>query len=124
MAFRFSFAKQYNTERLFDVDTSEYEYQSLEELYTGDENQIFQVCGIYINTKSQFGDAPVIATDFCYVNLPQHMLQVCNEILNDPKAIRAINEGRVGFTIYQYEQKRFGTKCYSIRWCDVDPNVI
>ena len=119
MAFKFSFAKQYNTERLFDIDTSDYEYRSLEELYTGDENQVFEVRGIYINTKSNFGDAPVVATDFCYVNFPQHLPDVCKEILNDKSAIKAINDGRVGFTIYKYTQKRFGTECYSVRWVDI-----
>lgn len=125
MAKKFSFAKIYNTERLFDIDTSSFEYVSLQELFEdvdGDTEYKFPVRAIYINTKSEFGDAPVIATDNCYVNIPQHMLETCRAILRDPAAVQAINDGAVAFTVYEYEQKRFGRKCYSIRWADADLN--
>jgi hypothetical protein len=122
MAFKFNFSKKYNTERLFDIDTSNFEYQDLSDLYNEDEpEKVFPVRGIYINTKGKFDDRPVIATSDCYVNLPAHLCDVCREILNDPKAIRAINEGMVGFTIYTYEQRRYEKTCYSIRWADVNP---
>ena len=123
MAKKFSFAKTYNTERLFDVDTSNFEYVSLQELYDnveGDEEYKFPVRAIYINTKSEYGDAPVIATDSCYVNIPQHLVDTCRAILRDPAAVQAINDGAVAFTIYKYEQKRFNRECYSIRWADAD----
>lgn len=123
MAKKFSFAKTYNTERLFDIDTSSFEYCSLQDLYeavNGDEEAKFPVCAIYINTKSEFGDAPVLATDACYVNLPQHLLETCKAILRDPAAVKAINDGAVAFTIYKYEQKRYSRECYSIRWADAD----
>lgn len=117
----FKFAKKYNTEKLFNIDTSEFEYVSLADLYTGDETTVFPVRGIYINTKGNYDDAPVIATDEEYVNLPAHLTTVCKEILSDREAIRAINEWRVGFTIYKYTQKRYGRECYSIRWADTNP---
>ena len=34
-------------------------------------------------------------------------------------AIKAINEGRVGVTIYKYTQKRFNKVCYNVRWVDL-----
>ena len=34
---RFSFSKKYNTERMFDIDTSNFDYKSLEELYVDDD---------------------------------------------------------------------------------------
>lgn len=130
MAKKFSFASKYNTERLFDVDTSNYEYVSLEYLYNeslkeceGDidsaENTAYPVLGLYINTKGNYDDAPVAATDDCYVNLPAHLTQSVREILKDPSAIKAINEGKVGFTIYSYTQRRYNKECYSIRWVDM-----
>lgn len=130
MANKFSFSTKYNTERLFDVDTSGFEYVSLEFLYkeslnahegeiAAAENEVYPVLGLYINTKGNFDDAPVVATDDCYVNLPAHLCETVREILRDPRAIKAINDGKVGFAIYSYTQRRFNKECFSIRWVDM-----
>lgn len=130
MANKFSFSTKYNTERLFDVDTSGFEYVSLEFLYkealdahegeiAAAEAEVYPVLALYINTKGNFDDAPVVATEECYVNLPAHLCETVREILRDPRAIKAINDGKVGFTIYSYVQRRFNKECYSIRWVDM-----
>ena len=123
MAFGFSFAGEYNREKLFDIDTEGFEYLNLDDIFDGDESRVFPCNGIYISTKGYYGKHPIVATDNCYVNLPQHMMDMCEDILNDKRAVKAINDGRVGFTIYKYVQKRFGTECYSIRWVDIKPNT-
>ena len=117
----FSFSKRYNKERLFNIDTTGYEYKSLEEIYNN-EQEVFAVNGIYINEKSLYDPAPVIASNGYYVNLPSHMLAECREILNDGQAIIAINRGTVGFSIYKYHNNRFNRDCYSIKWVDVNPD--
>lgn len=123
-----SFSKKYNKERLFTVDTSTFEYVSLETLYdtlavdeeTGDVIQEpFIVRGVYINTHGMYDPAPVIATDNCYVNLPSHLNDVCRDMINDKQSIKAINDGKVGFIIYKYFQARFQKDCYSIEWVDL-----
>lgn len=116
----FSFSKAFNTEKVFDIDTDGFDYKSLEELFI-DEETVYPVRGLYINTKGLYDDAPLIATDEYYVNLPAHMVNSAREILNDRRAIKAINDGVVGFTIYKYHQKRYDKECYNIRWVDVDP---
>jgi hypothetical protein len=123
MAFRYSFASEYNREKLFDIDTSNFEYFNLEDIFDGDETKVYPCNGIYISTKGYYGEHPVVAMDDKYVNLPQHMMDMVKDILNDKRAVRAINDGTVGFTIYTYEQKRYGTTCYSIRWVDIKPNT-
>lgn len=143
----FSISKKYNKEKLFNINTDGFEYVSLEELYkeTAEmqaeatdymysedsdevtkivEETIFQVRGIYINTKGLYDDAPVVALDSAYVNLPAHMTQICQEILRDPQAIAAINAGRVGFTIYTYVKPQYHKTCYSIKWVDTEPNPL
>lgn len=126
----FSFGKKFNKERLFPVDTSEFEYYSLEDLYKesleeagGDIEEAnekeYTIYGVYINTKGNYGPAPVLAIEDRYVNLPAHMTETCEAMLKDPQCIKAINEGRCGFTIYQYTQKRYSNVCYSVRWCDL-----
>ena len=115
-----SFAKRFNKEKLFNIDCSDFEYYSLEEMYK-DNDTVYPVRGIYINTKSLYDDAPVIATDSYYVNFPAHMLDSCKDILKDKSAIADINRGVVGYKIYKYVQKKFNKECYSVEWVDVDP---
>lgn len=123
---KFSFSKRFNSEKLFDIDTSEFEYMSLEDLATATANSeeppVFVVRGIYINNKSLYDPAPVIALDDCYVNLPPHLLPACQEMIRDRQAVDAINEGRCGFRIETYYQKRFKKDCYSVEWVDVLPD--
>lgn len=126
----FSFSKKFNKQRTFTVDTSNFEYYNLEDLFNeqlelcdGDVEEaskfVYAICGVYINTKSLYDPAPVIALNDRYVNLPSHMTQTCLDMLADASCIKAINEGKCGFRIYQYEQKRFNKTCYSVEWVDV-----
>lgn len=119
MASRFSFSKRYNKEKVFTINTSTFEYFSLEEMYQ-DEETVYPVRGVYINNKSLYDPAPVLATDRYYVNLPAHMVDECRDIISDRQAISAINRGLVGFTIYNYHQERFNKDCYSIKWVDIE----
>lgn len=129
----FSFGSRYGTTgKLFTVDTTDFTYHSLEELYTkleqfygGDTDAVesyqFQLRGIYINTKSYFGDAPVFATDDGYVNVPESMLSTALDMKKDRMAINAINNGQAGFTIYKYTHPKYGRVCYNVRLCDYAP---
>lgn len=133
---KFSVSKRYNREKLFSIDTSDFDYFTLEDLYdmakdaadeavgsTGadlsPEEIPFTVYGIYINTKGNFDPAPVLALEDRYVNLPAHMTPVCEDMLRDAEAVKAINEGHVGITVYQYLQKRYNRICYNVRWVDL-----
>ena len=122
MAFNFS---KLNKERLFDVDTSDFEYTNLEELFeeNGDD-KVYKVTGVYVGTKSQFDDeTPLVAIEDRYVNLPQHQLSQVKDILADKTAIKAINDGKCGFVIESYYQKRFKKTCYVARWGSYDDLV-
>ena len=121
MAERFSFSKKFNKERIFDIDTSDFGYVSLQELYQDDET-VYPVRGIYENKKSLYGPAVVLATDSFYVNLPSHLFDECKEILSDRLAVNEIKKGRVGFTIYKYKLDKYSDTFYSIRWVDINPD--
>ena len=118
-----SFSKRFNTEKLFNIDTTDFDYHSLEELteQPGDEPEdcVYVVRGIYINKKSLYDPSPVIALDDCYVNFPAHLLDVCQEMLSDRAVVDAINEGHCGFRVTKYHQKRFNKDCYSVEWVDL-----
>lgn len=125
----FSSFSSFNKERLFDIDTSDFEYLKLKDLYERDgEGEIYPVRGIYIGTKSEFADeSPVLATDTHYVNLPQHQLIDIKEMLNSRQAINCINNGGAGFTIEKYNKKlkSGATKvCYKAHWVDYESGDI
>lgn len=115
-----AFASRFNKSRKFDVDTSNFEYMSLAELYyTHGEEMVYPLTAIYINTKSMYGNAPVFATDDCFVNAPSHMLDTAKEILADEEAVADINSGKVGFEIYPYKAEKFNRDCFGINFIDM-----
>ena len=118
-----SFAAKYNKGSKFDIDTEGWsEYRDLKTLYhKKDPEKTFPVWGFYINTKSQFGDAPVIICDGYFVNCPKHMLETVKEILQTPEDIEAINAGHVAFKIRTYTAANYKNKlCYGIDFVDVE----
>lgn len=113
------FAK-YNRTRKFDIDTTDFEYISLAELYGQDQDKVHVIRGIYINTKSKYGAAPVFAIDGYFVNVPAHLLDTCQEMLQDDETIDLINAGKAGFTIYIYHNDKFKIDCFGVEFVDID----
>lgn len=117
-----SFAKRFNTPTAnFDFEMPEnHEYIDLRSLASQrglDEAYVVRM--LYINKKGKFGDNPVVVTDDHLVNLPSHLLETVKDILTDAPSISMINNGEVGFKIYQYNNQ-FGDQ-YSIEWIDIPP---
>lgn len=114
---------RFNNENVkFDFEPSKnFEYKTLVELYKANKkDKVYEVKGLFINTKSKFGDSPVAVTEKFYVNLPSHMTNTVREIREDVGLIADINNGKIGFTIYEYEQKKYKKTCYSINWVDIN----
>ena len=117
-----SFAARHAKGSVFECNTEGFEYKSLGELYEElGEDQEYPIQGLYINKKSEYGDAPVaIGHDF-FINLPGHMLDECLEILKSAEDVADIKAGKVGFKIYTYvkELKKGSRTCYGVRWIDI-----
>lgn len=114
------FASKFNRNRKFNADTTGFQYASMADLFNQNgAGNVYPLTAIYINSKSKFGDAPVFATDSCFVNGPAYMLDTVREILADDEAIEAINGGKVGFTIYPYVNDRFKRECFGINFVDI-----
>jgi hypothetical protein len=123
---KFSFSRKYNTEKLFNIDTKNFDYLSLEDLMKAPhdddvdpEQTVYVVRGIYINNKGLYEAAPVIALDDTYVNFPAHLTEVCREMIKDPVAVAEINAGHLGFRIEKYFKERYNKDCYSVEWVDL-----
>lgn len=117
---KFSVSK-FNKTRLFDIDTTGFDYMSLDDLYDGSEpKKVFVIRGIFIGTKGKFGAQPIFALDTCFVNIPQHQLETAEELRATPEAVEAINNGDVGFMVRPYTSKRYNKQCYDIVFVDLD----
>lgn len=118
-----TFASKFNKVR-FGIDTSNFEYIKLSDIFNsekdGGNDVVHPINGIFVHSsKNGLGDSPVIidADAKKLVNLPSHMTETAREILADDEAVEAINNGKVGYTIYEYESH--GKKCYSISFVDL-----
>lgn len=114
----FSFAKSFN-KTTFDIDVTDFEYIKLAALYNADAPQtVYSVNAMWV-TKSPLGDSPVFVCAELgkLVNMPQHTATMVREIVSNGDAVEAIKNGKVGFTVYEYESH--GKKCYNVRFVDL-----
>ena len=117
---KFSFASKFN-KTSFGIDTTDFTFVKLTDLFNskqdGGGDVVHPIDGVYVH-KSQLGDSPVIidATNKRLVNLPSFTGETIREILQHSDAIQAIKDGKVGYTIYEYESH--GKKCYNITFVD------
>lgn len=116
-----SFASKFN-KTTFGIDTTDFQYTKLADIFNseneGGRDVIHNINGLYVH-KSQLGDSPVIIDEENkrLVNLPCHTAETVREILADDEAVQTIKDGKVGYTIYEYESH--GKKCYSISFVDL-----
>ena len=112
-----SFAGRHNV-ATFNVNTEGFTFFGLSDLFNNEgAGVIYPVKGLYINTKSKFGAAPVIISDDKFINLPSHLCEEVRSILSNPEDVEDIKAGHVGVTIYEYISHN--RKCYSINWEDM-----
>lgn len=106
----------------FDEPTDDFVYFKLEDLYkeTG-KDTIYRVRALYINSNSLYGKSPLAVLDNCFVNLPNHLVDIVETIHEDEEIMQDINDGTVGFKIYEYTNKKFNKKCYSVEWVEIEP---
>lgn len=118
-----SFANKYNKgkERIFDIDISDFQFMSLGEVFNNFGSISIKVDGLYINTKSDYGNHPVAINvdNGLLIDLPQHMTEVVNEILKDGESISLIKKGVVGIRAQKYTSKKYKKTCYSAEWVDL-----
>ena len=115
-----SFANKHNKGSKFTFDTSKLPYMERRLAFEQYGENAVKVTAIYINTKSKFGDAPVVATENELINLPSYMLNECKEIIADQDDVDEINAGKVGIVFEEFEDKTFHKKCIGVRWVDLD----
>lgn len=112
-------AKHNKRETRFKVDTTDFEFKKLGELFNADRPEtVFSVYGLYINRKSKFGPSPFAASDGYFISLPAHMVDVVESVLSDSEAIDQMNDGKAGLVIRPYLDAK-GETHYSADFVEV-----
>lgn len=111
-----SILDKYNKKRMFKYDNGkEREYINLQGLVNENGiDSVYPIHALFINTKSRYGDAPLIVIDDYMVNAPRHLLSVVEDMRNDPEIIELINKRKIGFKIYSYQGKNGSG--FSVEW--------
>ena len=105
--------------RKFDYElTDRHIYKKLEELYKENRDGVYIVRMFYTNKKSLYGENEVVVTDDYIINLPKHLTETVEKIVNNEEYLKLINEGKFAFNIYEYEYKQGKEvkKGYSVNW--------
>ena len=115
-----SLMSKFNNTNVFGIDTSDYKYTNLTTLFNTDPDAKHKVLGLFVNTKGKYGAEPnAIIENNLIVNLPRHLLETVNELLDDDRYIDYIKAGHVGFTVYQYHSSKYNKDAYSVTWLDL-----
>ncbi len=114
----------YNKGSNFNVNFDGREFVKLETLYNSAPQAVYRLSGLFINNKSKYGPRPYAAgeafnsegqiIDQFLVDLPMHMLEQVQQMLQDNEVIEEINAGIAGFSVRTYFSKTFNKDCYSI----------
>ena len=111
---------KFNNNNVFGIDTTNYKYVDLNTLYDTDPTAQHKVLGFFVNSKGKFGAEPnAILENNLIANLPRHLLETVNQMLDDNRYIEYIKEGHVAFTIYKYHTNKYNKDAYSVTWLDL-----
>lgn len=111
------FASKFN-KTVFTVNTKGFTFTKLSDLYAANgADVVYTLDGLYIS-RGKLGEQPIFICEELnqLVNIPAHLTKTAKDILADPDAVQAIKDGKVGFTIYEYESH--GRKCYGVKFVD------
>lgn len=120
-----SIAAKYNKKRItWTVEAKEdADYYKLADLVKKDRRAgvYHTVRGLFANDKGYYGKHYVVVIDNgdILLDLPNHLTDVCDEMLTDDEVITAINAGLFGLKIYSYVSRKYNVKSYSIEWIDL-----
>ncbi|WNM55568.1 hypothetical protein CoNPh34_CDS0037 [Staphylococcus phage S-CoN_Ph34] len=74
----------------------------------------YTIEALFINTKGKFGNQGVIVIENYFVNLPNHLTEMIEEMRSDNEVTEAINNRELAFEIYEFTSKKYNRTSVSI----------
>ncbi len=109
---------------IFGIDTSDFQFEKLADAYNDDHfaDHTFNVQGLFINKGGKFQPHPVAIVDKenkIAVDLPSHLTDDVQTMLDDNEIIEYIKQGHCGFKIEPYYSNTWKKQFYGVQWLDV-----
>ena len=108
-----------NISRQWKIDGKNFPFKKLKEIGEGNS---FPIYGLYINKKGNYDAHPVAISKDIKVDLPEHLTEKVEKILESDEMCEAIEAGKCGAEVYKYisnNKKAKGKECYSINFKDL-----
>lgn len=114
-----SFATKFNRGVDFGIDTKDYKYVKLSELYTKNGvDRSYTINGAFIVNGNLEVQPVFICTELkALVNAPSHLTNIVKAMLADTEAVNDIKAGKAGFKIRTYESH--AKTCYTVQFIDL-----
>ena len=116
------FAEKYNKfNTIFDIDIKDFEFMDGYDFIAKFGDNVVRIDGLYINKKAKYDYHPIaiIADKKILLDLPSHMTDTVNKILQDSESIDLIKKGLVGLKAHEYVDKKYHKRCVGYEWCDL-----
>ena len=116
------FAEKYNkSNTIFGIVIKDFTFMDGYEFIANFGDNVVKIDGLFINKKGHYNDHPVaiIADEKILLDLPSHMTDVVNEVLQDSESIDLIKKGLVGLKAHEYVDNTYHKRCVGFEWCDL-----
>lgn len=117
------FADKYNKGNIiFDIDIKEFSFMDGNGFIAKYGEKVpVKINGLYINRKGMYEDHPVaiLEKERLLLDLPSHMTDVVETILDDEESINLIKKGFVGVMAHRYVDTKYHKNCVGFEWCDL-----
>ena len=74
----------------FNAEISKLSFVKLADLYNQSPDKEYVLTGLFINTKSKFGDRPYVSTPDFLADLPMQMLPTIKDMMNDNELVKHV----------------------------------
>lgn len=99
------FNEAFSHGKRFSFDSSKLDYINLNQYVADKYDPEFTVRSVFVVEKAKHGPRPVVVSDKFNIYVPNFMVTDVRKILANQDMIDAINEGKCGARIYQYNDK-------------------
>lgn len=96
------FNERFSHGRRFTFNGDNNPYITLDQYVAEGNKTTFTVRGCFVHNKSKFGESGVIVTDNYNIDVPRHLIKYIKVVLAEPEMIRAVNDGKCGFSCSTY----------------------
>lgn len=92
-----------------------------------DLNEVYEVVSMFTNPNGKHGEYACLGIiadssdeEYCWLLLPNHLIDAVKTILSTPEYIKAVNERHLGITVRKYYSKKYSKECFTVDFKDIN----